>query len=500
MELKELKKIIAKGEDSHHQFKENINNGDKLAAEMIAFSNANGGKIFLGIDKYCKITGLSLKDVERLNQLINNTASQHIRSPITVHTENITVNKDKIVIVVSIPKGVDKPYFDRNGVIWFRSGSDKRRINSKAELYRLFQSVAQLHADEMPTKASLDTLDMDRLKRFIETTYKHPFPKEKSELKKLLSNMNLFSDAETLNLAGLLLFAEHPEWIKPALIVKAVTYPGTTISVDNYVDSEDFSGPMEVVFNAALSFISRNLLKIQADQNINSLGKMEIPRVVFEELLVNALIHRDYFVNAPIRLFVFSDRIEIISPGHLPNHLTIEKIRTGNSNIRNPILASFVAKGLLPYRGLGSGVKRALEEWPEIDFIEDRDGCLFTVKVYRKSMKKWDKKHSRNQNESEYLKVQNTKKNAPINAPLSGFEDLKVQNTKENAPINAPLSELQEDILDVIRTHPEATYDEMEEKLKRNRTTIMRNVQHLKEKGILRRIGSKKTGTWEITE
>ena len=99
---------------------------------------------------------------------------------------------------------------------------------------------------------------------------------------------------------------------------------------------------------------------------------------------MNALIHRDYFVSAPIRLFVFPDRIEVISPGHLPNNLTIEKIKAGNSNIRNPTLASFVAKGLLPYRGLGSGIKRALEEWPEIDFIEDREGCLFTVKVHRK--------------------------------------------------------------------------------------------------------------------
>lgn len=85
----------------------------------------------------------------------------------------------------------------------------------------------------------------------------------------------------------------------------------------------------------------------------------KIPTSVFEELLVNALIHRDYLVNATIRLFIFDDRIEIIGPGHLPNNLTVEKIRSGISNIRNPILVSYVAKGLLPYKGLGSGIKRA---------------------------------------------------------------------------------------------------------------------------------------------
>ena len=90
--------------------------------------------------------------------------------------------------------------------------------------------------------------------------------------------------------------------------------------------------------------------------------------------------------SAPIRLFIFDNRIEIISPGHLPNNLTVEKIRVGNSNIRNPILVSYVAKGLLPYHGLGSGIRRALEQWPQIDFVDDREGCLFTVTIHRKMM------------------------------------------------------------------------------------------------------------------
>lgn len=79
-------------------------------------------------------------------------------------------------------------------------------------------------------------------------------------------------------------------------------------------------------------------------------------------------MHRDYLVSAPIRIFAFANRIEIVSPGHLSNNLTVENIRAGNSNLRSPILASYVAKGLLPYRGLGSGVPRALESWPDIDF------------------------------------------------------------------------------------------------------------------------------------
>ena len=88
----------------------------------------------------------------------------------------------------------------------------------------------------------------------------------------------------------------------------------------------------------------RNLHKAQAGRGVNAPGQPEIPESVFEELLVNALVHRDYLVSAPIRLFIFDNRIKILSAGHLPNNLTVAKIRAGNSNIRNPILVSYVAK------------------------------------------------------------------------------------------------------------------------------------------------------------
>jgi ATP-dependent DNA helicase RecG len=78
--------------------------------------------------------------------------------------------------------------------------------------------------------------------------------------------------------------------------------------------------------------------------------------------------------------FVFNNRIEIISPGHLPNNLTIENIKHGNSNIRNPILASFATK-ILPYRGLENGIRRALKAYKHIEFTDDRDGNLFKAVV-----------------------------------------------------------------------------------------------------------------------
>lgn len=281
--------------------------------------------------------------------------------------------------------------------------------------------------------------------------------------------MNLATDDGFLNLAGALMFAERPEWIKPQFVVKAIRYPGNEIHVSNYLDTEDFEGPLKKVFDDALGFLMRNLHKLQAGRGVNAPGQPEIPENVFEELLVNALVHRDYLVNAPIRLFIFDNRIEIISPGHLPNNLTVEKIRTGNSNIRNPILVSYVAKGLLPYHGLGSGIKRTLEQWPQIEFVDDHDGCLFTVTVTRRPVEE-------------------------LNLLDAGA--LKNRDAPENAPINA----LQRQITEFIRSNPTTSYDDLARLTEKDRTTIMRNIAKMKALGLLKRIGPKKGGYWEIIE
>ena len=373
MNLDELHSQVARGEDSSRQFKRDATNADGLAAEMAAFANSEGGVIFLGVGDDGSIPGLEFGDVARLNQLVGNAASQNVRSPLSVRTENVAVGQGRLVIVLQVPKGQDKPYFDRTGVIWLKSGADKRRVNSREELSRLFQSAGQFHADELPTKANLDKLDRLRFRDFLRDAYQRPFPEDPEALRTLLQNMNLAAENGMLNLVGVLLFAEQPEWIQPQFILKAIHFPGNTIHPTTYLESEDFAGCLPRIFEGAMGFVARNLRKVQAGRGVNAPGLPEIPMAVFEELLVNALVHRDYLVSAPIRLFVFENRIEIISPGHLTDNLTVAKIRAGNSNLRNPILVSYAAKGLLPYRGLGSGIARALENWPAIDFLDDRE-------------------------------------------------------------------------------------------------------------------------------
>ncbi|MCU0287151.1 MAG: putative DNA binding domain-containing protein [Acidobacteria bacterium] len=379
MEIAELIDILNRGEDSRHQFKENFFNADSLAAEMVAFCNSNGGMILIGVNDSGEVSGLTSADIGRLNQLISNAASQLVRPPVNPETENIT-HPNGLVMILSLPSGISKPYMDNKGSIWVKSGADKRKVTAREEMQRMFQAAGLIHGDEVPANGiSVADLDQTYFINFFKKEYEENLEELEISLPQLLQNMNLCQDS-VMNIAGALLFAKRPQFRLPNFIIKAVCYPGNTIDEEKYLDSRDITGKIADIFQQIISFINVNvnIRHSQGSKTVNSPGTPEIPRIVFEELIANALIHRDYFVPAPIRVFVFSDRIEIVSPGHLPNNLTIENIKSGNSNIRNPILASFATK-ILPYRGLGNGIRRSLKAYPYIEFLDDKDGNLFKV-------------------------------------------------------------------------------------------------------------------------
>jgi len=132
------------------------------------------------------------------------------------------------------------------------------------------------------------------------------------------------------------------------------------------------------IYLESMLFFKQNLRHEQKGQNFNSTGILEISEIALEELVQNTLIHRDYTQNSPVRMMIFDNRIEIISPGCLPNNLTVEKIKLGYAVVRNNLLASFSSR-LLKYRVFGSGIIRAVENQPGIEFINDEDGNQFNV-------------------------------------------------------------------------------------------------------------------------
>lgn len=373
METLELIEKISNGEDSYTQFKEQAVTAKDLAKEFVAFSNAEGGIVIFGIADDGDIKGLSTDEIEKIGQLIGNTANENVKPPIHPLIQNMTID-DKKVMVVFVKNGASKPYKTSSGVFYTKSGADKKIISDE-ELRRLFAESKRLYADEeIVTGSDISDLNSEQFYNFLEKDDSKIYEEVKQgtlSLSSVLENRELLR-SDQLTLAGNLIFGMNPQKYNTSFYVDCVYFDGDEISVDKFISKKTLKGSFEKLFNDSLAFVVSNLTKKQVDDEFNTKGELEVDERVLTELIVNALVHRDYYINSSIKIFMFHNRIEIVSPGKLTNSLTVDKIKSGISIHRNPILNS-ICKTVLPYSGYGSGIKRAIGINPSIEFINDID-------------------------------------------------------------------------------------------------------------------------------
>lgn len=377
MEEFELRNQVLLGEDSTRQFKRELATDAKMAGEIVAFANSGGGRIFVGVEKDGVITGLTGEEAEKVGEVMAKIAWDCVRPPFSILSKSIPTS-DGIVVVIEITDGPSKPYCDNKGVFWVKNGPDKRRVQSPEELARLFQSGEKLYVESQVVSAStLEDFDHDRFLRFYETKYAESPPhriEEGENYQRTLENLELV-DSGRVTVAGLLLFGARRRLsvLLPEMKIDAMWFKGIERSSSEWHDQRRIEGTLVEQYDEGMGFLKRWNSRIQGKGSFNQNGTPEIPETVFEELLVNALIHRDYFIKDSIKLFIFANRIEIRSPGKLPNSLTVDQIRKGLRRSRNSLLSSF-APDLLHYRGLGSGILRALKAWPSISWVNDIEG------------------------------------------------------------------------------------------------------------------------------
>lgn len=386
MNSERLTQEIQLGEDSRRQFKATITTAEQAAAEMVAFLNSGGGRIFLGIEDDGTVVGLDGVELRRLNQLLANAASNNVRPAGTLRTYAEHIG-DRIVLVAEIPDGLNKPYCDNEGRFWVKQGADKRKVTAPEELQRLFQAGHKLYADEQPVvDTGFDDLDVGAFERFYERKFAKRLSEAEEPLGRLLEALGL-AKSGTLTLAGLLLFGRSlPRW-RPLFCVQAACLPGESLEDDSFVDRATCEGALPEQFRQAMGFLHRNLRRLPAPgAGFNQPGELEIAPDALSELLVNAFVHRDYLVNASVKLFVFADRVEIHSPGTLPNNLTVATVRLGVSVPRNSVLLSH-AQFVLPYSGLGSGLPRAIKHCPRLELVDDTAANRFIARIPRVSIK-----------------------------------------------------------------------------------------------------------------
>ncbi|MDD4115893.1 MAG: putative DNA binding domain-containing protein [Massilibacteroides sp.] len=382
----ELLDIISSGETSKVQFKQEMDD-DKFAAEMIAMSNSKGGVILVGVkDKTGEVMGLTYEQLQSYNNRLANIANDKIKPQIFISTEVVKITSEtgeNKILVVYVDEGVNKPYKDNSGTIWVKQGSDKRKLIDNSEIMRLFQQSSNLFADEMEVyDTTIDDIDERLFADYFKKEFKVSYQEKGLTYEEALRAKRVLRN-DKVSLAGLLFFGKDPQNIKPAFTIKIVSFFGNDIAGNSYRNKpEDLKGTIPELFKQSMNFLRSNLHHTQQRQEFNSVGILEISEIVLTELLQNALIHRDYFKNAPIKIIIFDNRVEIVSPGKLPNSLTIDDIKYGNTVLRNNQIAMF-SSHTMPYSGLGYGIKRAVAQQPDIELINDIAGEQFIVKIPR---------------------------------------------------------------------------------------------------------------------
>lgn len=469
MTCEELEEIVSCGETSKVQFKQQFSSSKQIAEELVAFANSRGGILLFGIkDKNGVITGLSYSEIQHISHEISTIANDSIRPVIYIQTEVIKYKKAHVLIVY-VNEGSNKPYKDLNGHIWIKQGPDKRRITENSDILALFQSSENYFPEKQSiTGTTIENIDTKALDSFLEKLYDKRLRDFRIPQERLLYNLHIINTKGELTLAGLLFFSDDPQAFMPQFVIKAVSFYGNSIGGNKYRDSKDISGTIPEMFEQGMAFLKSNLHSVQAGQSFNSIGKLEIPETALEELLQNALVHRDYLRSAPIRLMIFDDRVEIVNPGCLGGNLSIDDIKEGSTFQRNPLIAHFCNRTMI-YRGLGSGIIRSLSEGIHVDFVNNLSSNQFSVIIYRPTVN--------------YSQERST--SLPVNLPV-------------NLSVNFKPTTLDLQIINLLHSNSKYTYKELSEYTQKSRETIRIHLKHLQENGVIKRIGSDKTGYWRL--
>ena len=475
MKADELKDIISGGETSRIQFNRTFRAIEDIANEIIAFSNSYGGTILIGIDdKSGKVIGLTFEELQRLGNMVATAAKDWVHPGVYPIVETASIDGKK-VMMIEVKKGFEAPYKNNKGEIYVKQGPDKRRVTDNFEILRLFYNSSAYQPDRVAIDGtSIDDLDKIRLDEFFKKYYHVAISDLEMPPERALRNLDILDETGRLTMAGLMFFGKTPRFKCEWFMIKAVWFYGDSIGDTEYRDSRDFVGTIPYMFEKGMDFLDSVLHHVQGGQNFNSVGILEIPEIALREILQNALIHRSWLTPAPIRLLVFSDRVEIISPGALPNNLTVDDIKLGNAFQRNQLAATLCAK-TMDYRGLGSGIVRALRADADIEFHKEESGDQFRVIL-------WIKRRN------EYA----DRVEEPSNLYYGNTPSVKIVEGEKRT--------VAQRILECLRQDSTLSINGLAENLGKSASCIAKNIKQLKDKGKLQRIGPDKGGHWKVTD
>jgi ATP-dependent DNA helicase RecG len=370
----DLLEIIRNGENSGVEFKRDVVQNQALAKELVAFANFGGGIVLLGVEDDGSISGLTRDDPE---MFVMNTCRDKVRPALIPFYEVVKdVEPGKDVAVVRVARGFDVHtlWHETRSTYFIRVGTQSREPTPE-ELGRLFQQRGTFRAELRPVSGvTFADLDIRRLKNYFARVRQQDIPDDNDEAAwaTLLFNTEIMVE-DGITVSGVLLFGRTPNRFLPQAGIDAAAFPDVS---KDYAAREraPLRGPMtpllsddgEIVeaglVEQALAFVKRNV-PVAGQLEDGGARREDIPAYPIEavrEAIVNALVHRDYLLSGTdVELSIYEDRMEVISPGRLPNGITPARMLTGCRASRNQLIKDVMRD----YRYLehsGMGVPRKI--------------------------------------------------------------------------------------------------------------------------------------------
>ena len=373
-----LLEMIRNGESSGAEFKRDDVEPRKLAEEIVALLNLQGGHVLLGVEKSGAVSGLN-RESTLAEEWVMQLARDHIQPAINPYWEVLQPFPSQNVGVISLPANApDKPYKAKRGSAWvtkIRVGTTTRDATREEEA-RLYQQSGQLRYGLKPIPGTtVRDLDRRRLQDYFtrvlrwDATGDEDIDWWQTVLRNLdFATHSAGNTAPTID--GMLIFGQNPGRFLPQSGIRAVCYAGDEVEYATRAD-EQLKGAMVPLcapdgslvetglVDRVWDFVRRNTTPSASLRGAQRIDRREYPEEVVREVIVNALVHRDYSVaGTDIMLAVFSDRLEIQSPGRLPNTVTVDGMKSGMRYSRNQTLVNVMRDyGYVESRGMGIRTK-----------------------------------------------------------------------------------------------------------------------------------------------
>ena len=346
--VEEIESRLRSGEDSGWEFKQVEFSGDRprrptrsdWADEIAAFANAAGGVVLAGISDDGKVVGMSRMQIANLDALLVEVSTDTIKPPVRIRTHHSELSDGKLVLLAEVPES--DSVHESPGGNYIRVGASKRLMGGDERL-RLAQRRSQarfLWFDKQPVPET-------GFRTLAEALWKPLLSAEgAAEPEAALGKLALLEDDEVgilrATVAGVLLCTPNPEQWLPNACITATRYRGGD-RASGQIDAREITGPLNEQIAGAVAFAARNMQVAARKEPARSDLPQYSEKALFEAL-VNAVVHRDYSMRgSKIRLSMFDDRVEIQSPGSLPNNLTVESMASRQST-RNEALTSVLAR------------------------------------------------------------------------------------------------------------------------------------------------------------